>query len=62
MAVLRGAYDDTIIALAAGVMAHHTKFRNEPFLSVDYWDGDLSERKTIVIKPAATYEVEKIRL
>ena len=62
LAVLRGEYDESVIALAAGVMAYHTKFRNEPSLRVDYWKGKSAEIKTISVKPAAPDEVERLRL
>lgn len=62
LAVLRGTYDDNIIALSASVMAYHTKFRNEPALRVDYWKSPSTETKTISVKPADLSEVEKRRL
>jgi len=62
LAVLRGAYDDSIIALAAGVTAHHTKFRNEPSLKVDYWTFGAAERKTISVKPASQDLIERLRI
>ena len=62
LAVLRGAHDDNIIALAARVMAYHTKFRNEPVLTVDYWNSGSADKKTISVKPAGPEEVEKLRL
>ena len=62
LALLRGVHDDSIIALAAGVMAHHTKFRNELSLRVDHWIFGSTDIKTISIKPATPDEVERLRL
>ncbi|MDD3906019.1 MAG: 7-cyano-7-deazaguanine synthase [Candidatus Omnitrophica bacterium] len=62
IAVLRGAVDDSSLELAASVMAHHTKFRNEPALKVDYWRTGSSARQTLSVKPASAAEVERLRL
>ena len=62
LAVLRGDYNDNTVAFAASVMAYHTKFRNEPSLMVEYWNGKATDRKTISVKPASPDEVEKLRL
>ena len=62
LALLRGARDDDTISLAAGIMAYHTKFRDEPSLRVDICNGDSSGLKTISAKPAALDEVERLRI
>lgn len=62
IAVLRGAVDDSSLELAASVMAHHTKFRNEPALKVDYWRTGSSARQTLSVRPASAAEVERLRL
>ncbi|MDD5427907.1 MAG: tRNA 4-thiouridine(8) synthase ThiI [Candidatus Omnitrophica bacterium] len=62
ISVLRGSYDENIIMLAASVAMYHTKFRNEPSLTVDYWNGGSSDKRTISVKPATPGEVEKLRL
>lgn len=62
LAVLRGADDNNTIALAAGVMAHHTKFRDEPLLEVEYWSAGSSGKKTIAVKPLAQEDVARVRL
>lgn len=62
LAVLRGKYDDNIIALAAAVAAYHTKFRNEPSLDINYWKSGLRDGKTISVKPASLEEIERLRL
>ena len=62
LAVLRGEYDDKTIALAASVAVHHTKFRNEPSLDVNYWKIGSQDKKTVSVKPAGAEEVERLRL
>ena len=62
LAVLRGSHNDDIIALAASVMAYHTKFRNESVLKVDCWDNGSKDKTTLLIKPASLEEIEKLRL
>jgi len=62
IAVLRGTYDDDILSLGASVTAYHTKFRNEPSLKVDYWNGGSTDKKTVSVSAAAPDEVERLRL
>ncbi|MFA5143209.1 MAG: tRNA 4-thiouridine(8) synthase ThiI [Candidatus Omnitrophota bacterium] len=62
LAVLRGEHDDNTIALAANIMAYHTKFRNELSLDVNYWKSDTRDKKTVSVKPAGPEEVERLRL
>ena len=62
IAVLRGTYDENVIALAAGVMAYHTKFRGESELRVDYWSAGSADKKIISVRPVTLEEIEKIRL
>lgn len=62
LAVLRGGGDENTIALAAGVAAYHTKFRNEPLLNVYYWQAGSADKKTISVKPATIEDVERLRL
>jgi tRNA-specific 2-thiouridylase len=55
--ILRGSSDDSLIALAAGIAAYHTKFRHEGSVGVDYWRGGAG-KKTISVKPADSGDVE----
>jgi len=63
ISLLRGKTDDEIIALAASIAVHHTKYRNEEKLDVNYWSGaGQADKKTIFTKPAPKEEVEKLRI
>jgi len=62
LSILRGASDTALIELAASVVAHHTKFRNEDSLKVDYWSNGSRDRKTISVKAAGSADVEKFRI
>ena len=62
LALLRGAYDDNTISLAASITAYHTKFRAEPSLRVDFYNSDLSGKTTISVKPASSTMVERLRI
>jgi tRNA U34 2-thiouridine synthase MnmA/TrmU len=62
LAVLRGDYDDNVINLAASVMAHHSKSRNEPSVEVECSKKGSADKKIISVKPASLYEVEHFRL
>lgn len=63
ISILRGPYDDSIIAHAASVIAYHTKFRNEAVLDINYWKGgDHSCKSAIAVKPASITEVDKLRI
>ncbi len=61
ISILRGASDDSLIALAAAVAAHHTKFRHEKSVGVDYWKG-IAGKKTISVNPADKEAVEIMRI
>ncbi len=62
LAILRGAINDNIIALSAGITAHHTKFKNEALLNVSYWSVGSPDKKTISVKPASIDEIERLRI
>jgi tRNA U34 2-thiouridine synthase MnmA/TrmU len=62
ISVLRGRTDDDIIKLAASLACHHTKFRNEPLLRVEYWQPDIKTKSEISVAPATLDTVEKTRL
>lgn len=62
ISILRGAADDNTLNLAAGIAAHHTKFRSEESVRVNYWKGKSTDKKTVSVKPADRSEVEKFRL
>ena len=62
ISVLRGSYDDKLINIAAGIAAYHTKFRGEESLAVNYWEGNSSQKNTILVKPESKEEIEKLRI
>lgn len=63
LSILRGRHDKHIIGLAASLVGHHTKFRDENSLDINYWPvGDPDNKTTLSIKPAAADEVEKLRI
>jgi len=63
LSLLRGRYDGALIALAASTIAHHTKFRDEDSVSINYWNASApAEAKTIFVKPAGKESVEKLRI
>lgn len=61
-AVVRGAATPDDMALAARIVAYHTKFRNEPSLEVECWRYGSKDRRTLAVAPASLAEVEKLRL
>lgn len=62
LAVLRGDRDRRMISLAASLMAHHSKFKDEFELEVLYFDSEGAERSSIKIKPATREAVESLRV
>ncbi len=60
--VLRGKLGDSLIELAAKLIGHHTKFRNEERLQIDYWKTPVSNHTTISIRAANIEDVEKVRI
>lgn len=62
LSILRGQADDNIIRLAAGIAAHHTKFRDEKSLGIDYWQKKEATRKTVSVKAAGPEEIEALRI
>ncbi len=62
LSVLRGKAGSDLISLAASIIAHHTKFRNEEGLRIDYWQPPSANRTTISASPAKLEEIEQIRI
>lgn len=60
--ILKGIKDESVISLAASIVAYHTKFRNEEKSEVNYWEAGSREQKTIIVKPASSETVENVRL
>jgi hypothetical protein len=60
--VLKGRSDSNLINLAASVIAHHTKFRQEPNLDIDYWHGEGQAHAVVSVEPAQLELIEKLRL
>lgn len=59
---IRGETDSLLIEQAASIVAHHTKFRDQEALRIDYWKVPVSNHTTISIQPAKLDDVEKIRI
>lgn len=60
--ILRGKPDYDLVMLAASMVTHHSKFRSNGILKVDYWKNDIENLTTISTKPATPTEIEKLRL
>ena len=60
--ILRGDGADSLIELAASIIAHHTKYRSEELLSVNYWKPASKEPSTISVKPASPATVDNLRI
>lgn len=51
------------IEKAASLAAHHTKYKNEQTVSINYWrTADCNQKTAISVTPAKLDEVEKIRI
>ena len=62
LSILRGECADSVIELAASVIAHHTKYRNEESLEVKYWKSASKEPSVISVKPASPAIVDSLRI
>jgi tRNA-uridine 2-sulfurtransferase len=62
VSILRGAGKEGLIELAARITAHHTKFRSEDTLRIDYLNGDGSKKEAISIRSAKIEEIEQLRI
>lgn len=62
ISILKGQCDDESFALAASIVAYHTKYRNEPMLDVAYWNAGSEDRSIISVKPALLEEFEAYRI
>jgi tRNA U34 2-thiouridine synthase MnmA/TrmU len=60
--ILRGDSDDDMVRYAAGVVAQHTKFRNERALRMFAWRAGSDMRRELVVAAAPVGDVEKIRI
>lgn len=61
-ALLRGKIDEKLINIAAGIVAYHTKFRNEDLLRVDYRGDGFTSPGIVSVKAAGLDDIEKIRV
>lgn len=59
---IRGDADAALIEYAASIVAHHTKFRNQGILRLDYWKVPISNHTAISVHPAKLDEMEKMRI
>ena len=62
ISILRGKDINQLIELAAGMMAYHSKFRDEKSIRVDYWEKGATDKETISVKPASKEEIEQLRI
>jgi len=60
--ILRGSIDKDLINIAARIVCHHTKLRNDIEVRIDYWEEPSDQATTISIKAAEREEVESSRL
>lgn len=61
-AILKGPADEGLILKAAGLVARHTKYRNEGALSVQCRSCGSEDRRTVSVRAAQDEEVERIRI
>ena len=61
-AVLKGPVDEETILKAAGLVARHTKYRNEEALNVLYWPSGSKDQKILSVKASSDEDVEKTRI
>lgn len=59
---IRGDDDSSLVEYAASIVAHHTKYRGQEKLKVDYWKVPISNHTTISVRPAKLDDVERIRI
>ena len=60
--ILRGSINKDLINIAARIVCHHTKLRNDIEVQIDYWEEPIDQPTTISVKAALLEEVEKSRL
>ena len=62
ISILRGSEDLETIKLAASIACYHTKFRKEGLIAVNYWKGEKTTPESISAVPAASLDIEKLRI
>ena len=62
LSVLRGNVSESMISLAATIVAYHTKSRGEDLSNINYWAKNQTEPKTVSVTPATKEYIESIRL
>jgi len=61
--MIRGAADEALIRQAAGIVAYHSKLRNEGSIRVDYWHAkSIGKPTALSIQPASLAEVDNVRV
>ncbi len=60
--IYRGRPEKNLIDLAASIVTHHTKFRNEDSVRIDYWIWQSEGRFTINAKAAKIEDLERLRI
>lgn len=60
--ILRGAAGEDSISSAARIVAHHSKFKNEGALRIDYWAAKSADHLTLSVQPAELEEIEAVRI
>lgn len=60
--ILRGKTDKNLISLAASIVSHHTKFRSEGALKVNFWGNGSSACATLSVNVANKEDVEILRI
>jgi tRNA U34 2-thiouridine synthase MnmA/TrmU len=62
LSIIRGPAGGDLVKQAAGIVAWHTKYREEKSLNISYWREGSDERGVLPVKAASAAEVEKIRI
>ena len=60
--ILRGKADAELINRAAGIIAQHTKLRNESMVKLEYWEGNSIDCGILSVKPASKDLIEELRI
>lgn len=62
LSILKGAFDKDLIYMAARIVVHHTKFRDEAAIKVNRWVKGKTDVETMTVAAASPAEVEALRI
>jgi tRNA-uridine 2-sulfurtransferase len=62
LSILRGSSLEDFIGLAASIIAHHTKYRDENSVKINWWQAPSQDRSTISTRAISVEEVDSLRI